>query len=111
MFFFGTRSYSHSSYSPNLRKTCFRTVLPELNGHRDLQPQAAPLILNRDNLSFNGLSGIIAILLNQFTRKSPFQVHRVLGENDVLVLVIEGYPLAVDLDFGARNAEQNRTPL
>ena len=83
------------------------TPLSKLDCHRDLKPQAAPIVVHGDDLALDGLSGGIAISLEKVAVETPFQGHRVLGEDDVPVLVVEGNPLTVNFDLGAGDAEQD----
>ena len=78
--------------------------LPESYRHRHLQSQAAPLVVDGNNLSGNGLSGGVAIFLQEFARNPPFQAHRILGKDDILVLIVEGHPFAAYLDLSGESA-------
>lgn len=47
--------------------------------HWDLEPQAAPLVVDGDDLSFDCLSGSVAIFLDKVAAAPPFMVHRILA--------------------------------
>ena len=73
--------------------------------NRDFQSQSAPFIIDGDDLTLYLLAGGIAHLAEKVAVKPPFEVRRVLGDDGVLVLIVECNPLAVNLDFRSRDSE------
>ena len=75
--------------------------LVDLDCNIFLQPQSVPLVIDRDDLALQSLARSITVFPEKSSVEPPFQVHRILGKNGVLVLGVEGHPFTVDLDLGA----------
>lgn len=69
--------------------------------------EAVPLVIDHEDLARKGVALLVAIPAEQVAVESPFEIHWVLGEDEVFVIVTEGCPLAVDEDFGARDIEDD----
>ena len=51
------------------------------------------------------MAGSVAVFAKKSSVQSPLEVHRVLGEDEVLVLCVVGDPLPVDFNLGAGDSE------
>lgn len=81
--------------------------LVDLNCNIFLQPQPIPLVIYCNDLTLESLTRGITIFPKESTIESPFKVHRILSEDEVFILGVKGNPLAVNLDFGTRDVEDN----
>ena len=77
------------------------------NRQGNFQPQAVPLVIYRDNLALDSLAGSITHLAEEVAVKPPFEIHGVLGEDEMIVLGVVCNPLPVNQYLGARDIEED----
>ena len=65
--------------------------------------EAVPLIIYCDNLSLDNVTQFVAITIESFSIKSPFEVHRILREDEFLVVVNKRNPLTIDIYLSTRD--------
>ena len=65
--------------------------------------ESVPLIIYCDNLSLDNVTQFVAITIESFSVKSPFEVHRILREDEFLVVISEWNPLSIDINFCTRD--------
>jgi hypothetical protein len=61
------------------------------------------LIIYCDNLTIYGISRFVVIIIESFSVKSPFEVHRILREDKFLVIISKRDPLTIDIYLSTRD--------
>ena len=69
--------------------------------------ETVPLVVDRKNLALDGVALLVAQFAEEVGIDSPLEGHGVLGEDEVFVIIGKGNPLAVNLDLGTRDVEDN----
>ena len=65
--------------------------------------EAIPFVVYCDYLTVDGVSGFVVIIAESFPIEPPFEVHRILGEDEFLVVISKRNPLIIDIYFCTRD--------
>ena len=61
------------------------------------------MVVYCDYLTVDGISRFVVIIVESFPVESPFEVHRILGEDELLVVISKRNPLTIDINFCTRD--------
>ena len=67
--------------------------------------ETVPLVVDHEDVALDGVTLLVAQFAEEVGIDPPLESHGVLGEDEVLVFVAEGNPLAVYLDFSTWDVE------
>ena len=61
------------------------------------------MVIYSDNLTADSISRFVIIIIESLSVKSPFEVHRILREDEFLVVISKRNPLSIDVYLSTRN--------
>ena len=65
--------------------------------------ETIPFVIYSDNLTIDGISRFVVIIAESFPVEPPFEVHRILGKDEISIIFCERNPLSIDIYFCPRN--------
>ena len=65
--------------------------------------EAIPFVVYCDNQPVDGVSRFVVIIAESFPVEPPFEVHRILREDEFLVVISKRNPLTIDINFCTRD--------
>lgn len=65
--------------------------------------ESVPLVIYCDYLTIDGVARLVAVTIEQLTVESPFEIHRILGEDEVFIIICKRNPLTIDVYLCTRD--------